>query len=214
MLKVLFVAVLIFFGATSMLAQETVTVFISKAVLRGTPAANGEVVTTVKLHETLEVITRRGGWYLVQTPKHVGWINVSAIRLENGGEGIGMGTGRGTPQGAGMGPGYSNGTGTLSDPKPLEPDTPHVITDVKLISKPRPLYTTVARDHQIQGTVTLRVTFLASGQIGSISPIRGLPDGLTEQAVAAARLIKFEPKKVDGVPRTVTKSLEFTFVLY
>jgi hypothetical protein len=54
----------------------------------------------------------------------------------------------------------------------------------------------------------LKVTFLASGQIGSISTIKGLPNGLTEKAIAAARSIKFETGK------TITRSVEYSFTIY
>jgi len=63
------------------------------------------------------------------------------------------------------------------------------------------------------GVVRLRVEFLASGEIGKIEVVDSLPDGLTEQAIAAARQIKFEPKKVNGVAQTVTKLVEYTFTL-
>jgi TonB family protein len=62
--------------------------------------------------------------------------------------------------------------------------------------------------------VRLRVTFLASGQIGSVSPVSGLSYGLTEQAIAAAKQIRFEPAKVNGVPQTVTKQIEYSFSIY
>ena len=85
---------------------------------------------------------------------------------------------------------------------------------MKILSKPRPGYTDAARQNNIQGTVILRVTFLASGQIGSISSVKGLPNGLTEQAIAAARRISFEPAKKDGLGQTVIKQVEYTFSIY
>lgn len=85
---------------------------------------------------------------------------------------------------------------------------------MKIVSKPRANYTDAARQNQVQGTVTLRVTFLPSGQIGSISPVNGLPYGLTEQAIAAARSIKFEPQMVNGSPVTVTKQVQYSFTIY
>ncbi len=86
--------------------------------------------------------------------------------------------------------------------------------NLKIISKPRANYTDAARQNQIQGTVTLRVTFLASGYIGSVSSISGLPDGLTEQAMAAAAQIKFEPSTRNGKPITVAKSVQYSFTIY
>ncbi|MGC2237123.1 MAG: TonB family protein [Pyrinomonadaceae bacterium] len=65
-----------------------------------------------------------------------------------------------------------------------------------------------------EGIVRLRVTFLASGEIGEIVVINGLPNGLTEQAVEAARKIKFEPPKKNGVPYSVTKTVEYRFTLF
>ena len=62
--------------------------------------------------------------------------------------------------------------------------------------------------------MTLRVTFNANGTIGGISAVSGLPNGLTEQAIAAARGIRFEPAKKNGVPYTVTKQVAYTFTLY
>jgi len=41
-----------------------------------------------------------------------------------------------------------------------------------------------------------------------------LGNGLTEQAIAAARGIKFEPAKKAGVAVTVNKSVEYTFTIY
>jgi hypothetical protein len=57
----------------------------------------------------------------------------------------------------------------------------------QIFIKPRPNYTDAARQNQVEGKVRLRVNFLATGKIGSVSPIISLPDGLTEQAMAAAR---------------------------
>jgi TonB family protein len=85
---------------------------------------------------------------------------------------------------------------------------------LQIISKPRAIYTDAARQNQVQGTVSLRVTFTASGEIGSISPISNLPHGLTEQAISAAREIKFEPAVKNGIPQTVTKQVQYSFMLY
>jgi TonB family protein len=62
--------------------------------------------------------------------------------------------------------------------------------------------------------VVLRVTFLDSGEIGRISVISGLGNGLTEQAVEAAKKIKFEPATKDGKSVSVTKPVEYLFTIY
>lgn len=135
---------------------------------------------------------------------------------QGSGRGTGAGSGTGSGSGGGLGSGNGNGTGAGDDgdggPPPARPAG--VTTGLKIISKPRPGYTDAARTNNIQGTVILRVTFLASGQIGSISPVKGLPNGLTEQAIAAARRIAFEPAKVNGLGQTVTKQIEYSFSIY
>lgn len=89
-----------------------------------------------------------------------------------------------------------------------------VTTALKITEKPRAIYTQEGRKNQTSGTVTLRVTFMANGSIGNIAVVSGLPDGLTEQAIAAARNIQFEPAKRNGVAQTVTKQVQYTFTLY
>jgi TonB family protein len=91
---------------------------------------------------------------------------------------------------------------------------PRVVSGIKIISKPRAEYTEEARFNQVQGKVVLRVTFTASGKIGGIFPVKELPDGLTEQAIAAARQIEFKPATRDGVPMSVSKPVEYTFTIY
>jgi TonB family protein len=85
---------------------------------------------------------------------------------------------------------------------------------LNIISKPKAAYTDEARTNDTQGVVTLRITFLASGEIGGITVVSGLPDGLTEQAIAAAKQIKFEPKRVDGQPVSVTMTFQYGFNIY
>jgi TonB family protein len=147
---------------------------------------------------------------------------------QGSGVGTGQGSGRGTGQGSGIGSGSGsgsgdgNGSGTGSGtqgaartpPAPPPPRPVGVSQDVKIISKPGAKYTDAARQNQFSGTVRLRVTFTASGQIGSVSAVGSLPYGLTEQAIAAAKSIRFEPAKKDGVPITKIKQIDYSFTLY
>ncbi|MEO7539374.1 MAG: TonB family protein [Pyrinomonadaceae bacterium] len=135
---------------------------------------------------------------------------------QGSGRGTGNGSGDGSGSGGGLGNGNGNGTGDGNGGSgfPPPPVRVGVTQALKIISKPRPGYTDSARQNNVQGTVILRVTFLASGQVGSISAVKGLPNGLTEQAIAAARRISFEPKKVDGVGQPVTRQIEYTFSIY
>lgn len=85
---------------------------------------------------------------------------------------------------------------------------------IRIVAKPRASYTDAARQANLQGTVRLRVTFLASGGIGSISILNALPYGLTEQAYAAAAKIAFIPAKKNGVPISIVSIVEYSFSIY
>jgi TonB family protein len=84
----------------------------------------------------------------------------------------------------------------------------------RVITKPEPQYTESARQHSVHGTVVLRAVFAADGKVKHLSVITGLPDGLTERALAAARAIKFVPAKKDGRPVSMWMQLEYNFDLY
>jgi TonB family protein len=113
-------------------------------------------------------------------------------------------TGSGTGSGAGSGNEIS---------KPVVPNSDKVVP-LRILSKPRASYTDAARENGVEGVVRLRVTFLPSGEIGVVSPVSGLPYGLTEQAVAAARSMKFEPAQKNGVPVGSNKVIEYSFSMY
>jgi len=84
----------------------------------------------------------------------------------------------------------------------------------KILYREKAKYTREARDNKIEGTVVLSVVFSSDGQITDINVIKGLPYGLTENAIAAANKIRFEPAIRDGRPVSVRGSLEFSFNLY
>jgi TonB family protein len=83
-----------------------------------------------------------------------------------------------------------------------------------ILYKEKAQYTEEARHNKIEGTVVLNVIFGADGTIGNIEVDRGLPYGLSEQAIAATRVIRFEPALKNGRPVSVRGKLEFTFRLY
>ena len=137
------------------------------------------------------------------------------------GFGIGNGTGEGSGDGSGSGGGRGNGDGdgtgdgsgnppAMPKPKPAPP----VVQPFKIISKPRANYTDAARQNQVTGVVRVRVVFLPSGAIGSVTPLNSLPYGLTEQAISAAKQIRFEPQKSNGSPVAVTKVIEYSFSIF
>lgn len=87
-------------------------------------------------------------------------------------------------------------------------------TPIKFISKLPPSYTDAARQANEEGKVILAILFGADGQIKHIIVLEGLKYGLTEQAIAAARKITFEPEKINGKPISVVKRVQYTFDIY
>lgn len=83
-----------------------------------------------------------------------------------------------------------------------------------IILKPRPEYTEDARQNQIFGTVTLQMVFASSGKVTNIRTISGLPHGLTEQAIGAARKIYFLPAVKDGKRVSMYIKVEYNFNIY
>ncbi len=93
-----------------------------------------------------------------------------------------------------------------------EPD-PNVVP-YRILSKPKATYTDRARTAGTQGTVRIVLLLGADGRIGPMLILSRLPNGLTEQAVAAARQIRFEPKTVSGKPAPTVVTIEYGFNIY
>ncbi len=149
--------------------------------------------------------------------------------------GPGSGNGIGTGTGTGVGPGDGSGVGPGRDKNIGGGDFnaggggpggggggdysriftgKEVTSKARLISKPEPQYTEDARKNQITGTVVLKVVFSSGGQVTNIRTVSGLPHGLTERAIAAARQIKFVPATKDGRQVSMWMQLEYNFNLY
>jgi TonB family protein len=135
------------------------------------------------------------------------------------GDGQGFGPGRDRNMGGGDardgGGGAGGGTGNNGLDyanrifKPSE-----VSSKARILSRPEPQYTEEARKNQVSGTVVLRAVFSASGQVTNIRTVSGLPNGLTERAMAAARQIRFAPATKDGRPVSQYIQIEYNFNLY
>jgi len=80
-----------------------------------------------------------------------------------------------------------------------------------LLTLPPPTYTADARKNAVSGVVVLKAIFASNGQVQNIRVITGLPFGLTEQAVNAARQIKFTPAMKGGRPVSMWMQLEYNF---
>lgn len=147
------------------------------------------------------------------------------------GSGNGIGTGKGggigPGEGGGIGPGRggnigggdrNDGGGGAGGPGGGDYNRVfsgrEVSSKARVLSKPEPNYTEEARKNQITGTVVLRAVFTSGGQVTNIRAVSGLPFGLTEKAIAAARQIKFTPAVKDGRNVSMYIELQYSFNLY
>jgi TonB family protein len=112
--------------------------------------------------------------------------------------------------GAGMGPGFSDNAAPTYKPSPAET----VDSKPVRLSSPRPQYTEEARANSIQGTVLLRVQVDIDGSVRGVRVVRGLPYGLSEQAIAVARQTKFKPAMKDGKPVAYWVGMEINFNIF
>ena len=83
----------------------------------------------------------------------------------------------------------------------------------KAINLVRPQYTDEARKARTQGQVKLALELDENGKVVSISRLTVLENGLTEQAIEAARRSTFQPARRDGKPARGSGILTFNFKL-
>lgn len=89
-----------------------------------------------------------------------------------------------------------------------------VTTQVRITSKPEPLYTEAARNANIRGIVTLRAVFSFDGRVRHIQAVRSLSHGLTEASIEAARRIRFQPATREGLLVSAFVILQYSFNVY
>ncbi|HKG11694.1 MAG TPA: energy transducer TonB [Pyrinomonadaceae bacterium] len=128
------------------------------------------------------------------------------------GPGSGYNTGGGTPKEGGGGTGGGPGGERKDYGRNFKPN--EVSVRAVIISKPEPGFTEEARTQNVTGTVRLRAVLSASGEVTGISVVKGLPAGLTEKAITAARQIKFRPATKDGHTVSQYVTLEYNFNIY
>ncbi len=132
------------------------------------------------------------------------------------GDGTGHGPGRGGNMGGGErrdgggGPGGSGEGGDYNRNFKVDEVTVRAV----IISKPEPGFTEEARRDTVTGRVMLRAVLSASGEVTNISVIKGLPSGLTEKAITAAKQIRFRPAQKDGHTVSQYVTLEYNFNIY
>jgi TonB family protein len=143
--------------------------------------------------------------------------------LETGGESAGIPIGPGAEKTFGDDPAAhlvdaetvdEKGEKTNAGKRPLYKAAAETDAPLTLAIKPRASYTEAARQAGIQGTVVLKVVFMANGGIGSVVVVRGLPLGLTEEAVKAAVKMFFLPARRAGARYSVVKTVEYNFSIY
>jgi protein TonB len=91
---------------------------------------------------------------------------------------------------------------------PKEVDARAVITE-----KPKPAYTKEARRNGIQGFVTLKVLLSGDRRVSRVRVVKGLPAGLTENAIRAACKMEFKPAIKDGQPVSQWVTADYVFRL-
>jgi TonB family protein len=83
-----------------------------------------------------------------------------------------------------------------------------------ILTKPQPSYTDSARQQGTKGAVVLKAVFASTGGITGIQVLSGLPNGLTEKALAAVKQIRFVPAMKNGQMVSVQLQIEYNFNIY
>ena len=84
---------------------------------------------------------------------------------------------------------------------------------VDILSKPRPVYTAEARAMGLEGEVLVEVVFEAGGGVRVVRLVKGLGHGLDENALAAAREIRFRPARRGGIASDAMAVVHILFQL-
>lgn len=108
------------------------------------------------------------------------------------------------------------GAQPVEDPDSQSSTLPSKDVDQRVIilTKPEPSYTESARQSRTTGTVVLRMIFASTGGVTNIQVVSGLPSGLTEQALAMAKQIRFVPAMKNGQLVSTWLQVEYNFNLY
>jgi protein TonB len=128
------------------------------------------------------------------------------------GPGRGYNVGGGDAHEGGGGPGGGGGGAPVDYSRPFRQN--EVSRKAVITFKPEPGFTEDARKNNVTGVVRLRAILHASGSVSDVSVVKGLPDGLTEKAISAAKQIRFTPAEKDGHAVSQYIVLEYNFNIY
>jgi protein TonB len=120
--------------------------------------------------------------------------------------------------------GTGTGEGTGGDkpappppaPEPKDEGPLRVGGDVKApvaTNRAKPDYTDAARKAHISGVVVVEAVVNKQGEVEQVKVLKGLPMGLSEQAVEAVKKWRFKPGTLNGEPVDVIFSLTVNFTL-
>jgi len=84
----------------------------------------------------------------------------------------------------------------------------------RIMRKPEPGFTEAARRNNVRGMVRLRAVLASDGAVRHVLVLEGLPFGMTEECVAAAKGIRFTPAVKNGRPVSQFVMLEYNFSTY
>lgn len=82
---------------------------------------------------------------------------------------------------------------------------------LRILEQPKPELPKDYGTLDAQGTILLRVEFLANGQIGKTLLVNNFIKSLDQNALEAVKKIKFEPEVKDGEPLTVSKIVLYAY---
>lgn len=107
----------------------------------------------------------------------------------------------------------AQGSNVVSDERCAGPiyESKEVTQRPKLGPRTAPDLTADALAHTVRGRVLLSAVMCRTGKITDIKVIEGLPFGMTERVIEAARQIKFEPAERNGQKVSEKTQLEYDF---
>jgi TonB family protein len=129
------------------------------------------------------------------------------------GNGVAVGSKNGGSRGSIERAGFANEAAAPAAPRVRQTAAESNNRPVEIVFKPRPVYTTEARQKRIEGEVLLQVVFSAFGQVEVGKIVKGLGYGLDASAESAAREIRFRPAQRDGQPVDSSAIVHITFQL-